>query len=171
MITEYDKYPEAIKQFEILNSLEIHIGVLHDKHLQMIAIVNNDGATIKAKNVPYLMVPTLSKDGQKGYVRLKEVHIPSRQFLERTMVRNKGHWRSYAREQTMKVLAGDLKARPALDYLGHLATEQMKDVITKWTRPHPNAPLTINNKGFNDPLIDTGALRDSITYEVVPKAM
>lgn len=170
MITEYNKYPEAIKQFNIMNSLEIHVGVLHDKHLQMIAVVNNDGATIKAKNVPYLMVPTLSKDGKKGFVKLKEVHIPPRRFMEKTKTHNERRWLSYAQQETMKILAGDMTARHALEYLGHLATEQMKTEIIKFAHP-ANAPLTIANKGFNDPLIDTGALRDSITYEIVPKTM
>ncbi|GEP72026.1 hypothetical protein FD12_GL001398 [Lentilactobacillus rapi DSM 19907 = JCM 15042] len=170
MITEYDKFPKAIEQFDILNSSEIHIGVLHDKHLQMIAIVNNDGATIRAKNVPYLMVPTLGKDGKRGFVRLKEVHIPHRRFMEKTKMHNERRWLSYAQQETMKILAGDMTAMHALHYLGNLATEQMKTEIIKFANP-ANAPLTIANKGFNDPLIDTGALRDSITYRIVPKTM
>lgn len=36
--------------------------------------------------------------------------------------------------------------------------------------PPPNAPSTVRRKGFNSPLIETGSLRSSISYQVRKKA-
>ena len=33
----------------------------------------------------------------------------------------------------------------------------LKETIAEWSDP-PNAPLTIERKGFNDPLVETGKL-------------
>lgn len=52
--------------------------------------------------------------------------------------------------------------------LGSVFVEDMKDAITKWDSP-PNAPLTVAEKGFNDPLIDSGTMRDSVDFKVEKK--
>jgi len=41
----------------------------------------------------------------------------------------------------------------------------LKKIMNEWSSP-PNAPRTVAEKGFNNPLIDTGELRDSIQVKV-----
>lgn len=44
----------------------------------------------------------------------------------------------------------------------------LKKIMSEWSSP-PNAPRTVADKGFNNPLIDTGELRDSIQVKVEGK--
>lgn len=49
--------------------------------------------------------------------------------------------------------------------LGEEFVEQMKAVIVAWDTP-PNSARTEEEKGFNDPLVDTGLMRDSVDYRL-----
>lgn len=55
--------------------------------------------------------------------------------------------------------------RRVMDALGAVAAGEVQQYITDLDSP-PNAPSTVKCKGSSNPLIDTGALRQSITYEV-----
>lgn len=164
---EYNYIDKIEREIDVFNSMQIEVGVLHDDFLQMIAVVNNDGAVIRAKNVPYLVIP-LMKNGVRTYIKKKSVSIPARKFMERTITRHEGRWQTIAVQQITKLMNGDGSAMMALHMIGHIAVEQMKSEIVRFKVPH-NAPLTVANKGFDDPLIDTGALRDAIDYRIVPK--
>ena len=52
-----------------------------------------------------------------------------------------------------------------LEQLGAMAVGEVQKYVTELDTP-PNAPSTIRQKGSSNPLINTGALRQSITYEV-----
>ena len=56
----------------------------------------------------------------------------------------------------------------ALAQMGVIASGGVKTYLTELDSP-PNAPSTIKKKGSSNPLIDTGALRASIRYEVHKK--
>lgn len=55
--------------------------------------------------------------------------------------------------------------RRVMEALGVVAVGEVQQYITDLDTP-PNAPSTIRQKGSSNPLINTGALRQSITYEV-----
>lgn len=55
--------------------------------------------------------------------------------------------------------------RRVMDALGAVAVGEVQKYVTELDTP-PNAPSTIRQKGSSNPLINTGALRQSITYEV-----
>ena len=46
--------------------------------------------------------------------------------------------------------------------------EEFREAIKEWSTP-PNAPLTIANKGFNDPLVHTGEMREAPEGRIVDK--
>jgi len=46
--------------------------------------------------------------------------------------------------------------------------DMLKDSINKWDSP-PNSPATVDNKGFNNPLIETGTMRDSVSSRIENK--
>lgn len=169
MIDDFNYIDKIEHEIDVFNSMAIEVGVLKDDYLQMIAVVNNDGAVIRAKNVPYLVIP-YRKDGVMTYIKKKSVSIPARRFMERTITRHEGRWQTLAMQQLTKLMNGDGTAMMALHMIGHIAVEQMKSEIVRFKVPH-NAPLTVANKGFDDPLIDTGALRDAINYRIVPKSI
>ncbi len=51
---------------------------------------------------------------------------------------------------------------------GMVAQEAIREAIIELDTP-PNAPATIEAKGSSNPLIDTGKMKDSVTWAVRPK--
>lgn len=54
----------------------------------------------------------------------------------------------------------------SLDVIGNIAVGKVKEYMTDLRTP-PNSPATIKKKKSDNPLIDTGSLRASITYKIV----
>lgn len=85
--------------------------------------------------------------------------VPPRPFM-RTCVQNRRKlWRRIVRDE----LAKNEDARVTLAILAQRMVVDLKDYIKIWTMP-PNAPSTIAKKGFNDPLVDTGRMMNSVDW-------
>ena len=68
------------------------------------------------------------------------------------------------------IVKGDtMSAEKEMNKAGMIGRDACKKYITDGTHLAPNAPATIARKGSSTPLIDTGALLNSITYEVRKK--
>lgn len=96
-------------------------------------------------------------------------HIPPRPFLQPAIESNVDQISA----QQAKVVQDALDGKPVdgdMQKLGLLAQSKIKSWFTdprnNWA---PNAPATIARKGSDRPLIDTGALRNSISYVVRQK--
>ena len=61
---------------------------------------------------------------------------------------------------------GKISFDDMLATLGEYGKNELKNVIIKKSTP-PNAPATVRKKGFNDPLIETGKMRDSAKYKII----
>lgn len=53
----------------------------------------------------------------------------------------------------------------ALEIIGQIAVGRVQQYMTELNEP-ANAPSTIERKGSSNPLIDTGAMRQSVTYKI-----
>lgn len=49
--------------------------------------------------------------------------------------------------------------------LGRMLVADTRDVIEQWSSP-PNSALTIELKGFNDPLIETETMKNSVKFKI-----
>lgn len=107
--------------------------------LATVAAVNNFGSADGLIPPRPVLQPAVEKGAQQ-YQRLAEVMIP-------------------------KVLSGQMEMRMLLEQMGILAEGHVKQEITDLRTP-PNAASTIAAKGSDNPLIDTGAFRQSIRYVV-----
>lgn len=94
-----------------------------------------------------------------------EANIPERPFMSETF-RTSG-WARFARNALHTIFRGagtdvrfTLFAR-----LGKFVGKEMQRNIKDWSEP-ANAPLTVAKKGFNDPLIETGFMRDNVKHRV-----
>jgi hypothetical protein len=73
------------------------------------------------------------------------------------------------RKISRKILAGEMTARTAANVLGAYAVGRIRAYVFE----HPldpgwaNAPSTIERKGSDRPLVDTGRLLASLSYQVV----
>jgi hypothetical protein len=65
------------------------------------------------------------------------------------------------------VIEGKRTSDQVLEILGQRAVGQIQERIASGIAP-ANAPSTVAKKGSSTPLIDTGVLRSSITYQVKP---
>lgn len=72
----------------------------------------------------------------------------------------------YLREIEKGVKKGDNLDR-VLEKVGIIAVGKVQQYMTDLKSP-PNAPSTITKKGSSNPLIESGALRQSVTYSVSP---
>ncbi len=87
--------------------------------------------------------------------------IPARPFLDVAIVKNKRAVSDAAEE----VLAGGGSVSQAVDAMGAMAAGRVQQYIAETYIPPPNSPRTIARKGSSHPLIDTGQLRQSITWQ------
>lgn len=85
--------------------------------------------------------------------------VPQRSFLREGVKENKKNYAFMSKRLSMKILSGKITKKKALEILG---LQGQKDVVDKITRL--KTPGLKYRKG--NPLIDTGHLRQSITYEV-----
>lgn len=88
--------------------------------------------------------------------------IPPRPFMRNTIAHNQPRWGELL-GATLK--ATGYSARNALDMAGEKMASQMQIEIKNMETP-PNAPRTIERKGFDKPLIDTGHMLNSVSHEV-----
>ena len=91
--------------------------------------------------------------------------IPARPFLQPAVEEGAPVYRRLAEIMLPKVLSGEMEMQTLLEQMGMLAEGHVKQKITDLRTP-PNAQSTIDKKGSDNPLIDTGALRQSIRYVI-----
>jgi len=95
----------------------------------------------------------------------RTIVIPERSFLRATIDQYR---EAIARRQvllTQGYLLGKFALEPAMELLGQYVVGLIKQRIANGIAP-PNKPSTIARKRSSKPLIDTGQLRNSITYKV-----
>ena len=96
----------------------------------------------------------------------KKWDIPPRPFI-RGWVENHAAEINAAHERFFKQVAeGKLSAEQAMNRLGQFAESGIRKYI-KSGNFEPNADSTIKRKGSSRPLIETGAMRNSVRYKVV----
>ena len=91
--------------------------------------------------------------------------IPERPFMRFSNEQNKGAYRSINRSNAKKIMRGEMTMRRALDLLGIAAQGHIQQSIVDLRSP-ANSPATVKAKGSSNPLIDTGEMRQAVTYLV-----
>lgn len=105
----------------------------------------------------------------------QEEGVPSQNIPTRPAIRvgfmtpiKKGLYDSYFIESMQRIAQGKSTFKQEYESLGRVAKSDLKEVVEKWDTP-PNAPFTVDEKGFNNPLINTGLLYESIDYKVAKR--
>lgn len=176
-------------------TIEVGVFGEDDSFLAMIATVNEFGARIRPKVARHLTIPLMkkyrgknprdfdlffleTKEGHKFLVREKgkdqlefaymladEVNIPERSFLRSTFDNKENEWFELAMKQLDKILHGEQDAQGACETLGKKMASDIQRTMRDIHTP-PNANITQGAKGSSNPLIDTGRLRQSVTWKV-----
>lgn len=114
-----------------------------------------------------------ARDGEGiGNVRLASVHefgagnVPERSFLRSTVREHREKYTAILDKVTRGVADGKIDMLQGLALLGEKVASDVKRRIEADKLGVPLADATIARKGSSVPLIDTGQLKNSITYEV-----
>lgn len=94
-----------------------------------------------------------------------EANIPERAPIRKTFIMKKAEYRKMVGQLVKLVLAEKLTMLKATEILGMWGASEVRSTIVAGVSP-PNAPSTIKRKGSSTPLVDTGQLLNSITFEV-----
>lgn len=90
--------------------------------------------------------------------------IPQRSFIRATIA-EKNNYKDLVAKLFKQVISGQRDEKTALSLLGETIVGDIKMRIAEGIEP-ANSPRTIAAKGSSKPLVDTGQLRNSITYAV-----
>lgn len=93
--------------------------------------------------------------------------IPERSFLRETLDVHHAKVVAFCKKQGAEVVRGTISNEAALNRIGLFVQGLIQARIASGIEP-ANAESTIAAKGSSKPLIDSGQLRASITYEVRP---
>jgi len=91
--------------------------------------------------------------------------IPARPFLGATFDDKRETWGRVADVAISQALTGERSFADGLGILGTMAQQDVQTTIASGDFA-PNSPVTVALKGSSQPLIDTGAMRQAIRYEV-----
>lgn len=112
-------------------------------------------------NLPVAQVAQWQEEGTES--------IPMRPFIRAGfMIKEieKHKWITPQVNQWIDSIAmGRMSWTQLYNHLGPVFVKMMQKEIEDWKIPM-NAPLTVELKGFNDPLIDTGKMMDSVNYRL-----
>lgn len=99
------------------------------------------------------------------YHEFGTVNIPERSFIRSTLNGQSKDIKKIAANQYKKVLNGDISIETGLGILGAFTAGLIQQTFTNndWA---PNTANTQAQKGSATPLIDTGQLRQSISFKV-----
>jgi hypothetical protein len=91
--------------------------------------------------------------------------IPARPFMTKGQQPAIERTAPIAQRLVPKINAGKATIEDVLEVMGPFAVGEFQEAITGATYA-PNAPETVKKKGSSKPLIDTGLMRQSMTYVV-----
>lgn len=89
--------------------------------------------------------------------------IPERPFMRNAMRNNAAKYKAGLLKAAKGIILGETAMPAVLNKLGALAQGDIQSEITSLRSP-PNSPVTIAIKGSSNPLIDTGEMRQAVTW-------
>jgi len=92
--------------------------------------------------------------------------IPERSYIRSTLNSGNDELKQICAKLASDIVNGRRNVDEALKILGEFGVAQVRGKITKTDIPPPLKPATIAAKGSSKPLVDTGALLNSISYEL-----
>lgn len=95
--------------------------------------------------------------------------IPARSFIGSTFDEQRDNLLTVSKNLVKDCLFAKQTVDGALEILGAQLVEAVKDKINSGDITPPNTESTIERKGSDTPLLDTGALRDAVSYKLSDK--
>lgn len=150
---------------EELKTKKVIIGIFgaNDSHILMIARVQEFGCDIQ---VTEKMRAYLHHRGLHLRKETTSIHIPERSFIRRTPQERQSEIDNVIKEGLNRLLTFEIDVTGFYNLVGQALVGITQEVLTSGSY-EPNHPFTIEQKGGKStPLINTGRLRESITWKV-----
>lgn len=164
VIKDIDNTKKYIKKLKSLNNSKILIGITgtFDSNLLMIASVNEFGINI---TVTPKMRAFLHYKGLHLSPGTNEIKIPERSFIRDGFDDNIAKITKIIENKLDSFLFGKINKSVFLNFIGLQLSSILQKHLTDLKSPG-NHPFTVEEKGSSNPLIDSGRLRQAISYEV-----
>lgn len=159
--TTKNDFPKMEASIAELNGLKVNVGVLGGEHAWL-ASIHEYGCRIK---VTPKMRAYLHKKGLHLKDSTTEIVIPERSFLRSGFDENADKVLKTTEAVLPDVLIGTLSVEQYAKLVGLQLASAIKEYAVNLSSP-PNHPFTKQQKGSSNPLVDTGDMINSITYEV-----
>lgn len=137
-----------------LRDLAKAIDSISQKNVYIGVIGNNAGREGELNNAQLMAIHEFGTE-----------HIPERAPIRKTMAKNGDSYGTKFEKGIASVLTGEKDADLILNLVGAQVAGDVVGEIQSGVEP-ALSPQTIKRKGSDKPLIDTGALVQSISYEV-----
>lgn len=157
--TRHDDISKMTRTLEGLDGHAVEVGVLGGEHAWLAAI-HEYGCTIQ---VTPKMRAYLHAHGLHLSETTRSIKIPERSFLRAGYDANVDEVMERARQVVAAAAQGDLTARAALEVVGALLRDRIRDYARDLSDP-PNRPYTRKQKGSSNPLVDTGDMIGGIEW-------
>lgn len=124
---------------------------------------------VRTKNGGLLVKDTVKRGGQARsdiyFYLVKEVTIPERSFIRAGFDENVDVMTNKIKQYMNMVIAGRISADTFLNMIGMEWAGKMQLHLRNLSSP-PNAPITKENKGSSNPLVNTGRLVGAIRHKI-----
>lgn len=173
-------FEAILKQLNELHGAKVTVGVQGEpgknstgqtvssnSDLQKIAYVHEFGYDIE---VTEKMRAWLHYNGIHLKPETKMIHIPERSYIRRAYAEGAADYRQVFNKLIGQLMRSEITVDELLDNLGKQCLNDTYSNIGEGTKPV--SQYTLNHRKSNDnpsPLIDTGNLRDYITYRIEKK--
>lgn len=157
---QMNKIPQIQKAAAQLDGRHVQAGVFGEQ--AWLAGIHEYGCKIKVTNKmrAYLHSQGLHLKDSTAYIT-----IPERAFLRNGYAEGNEGIIQDANTLLPLVLSGDLSSEQYLAQIGQWMVSHIRDYTTALSSP-ANHPFTVEKKGSSNPLVDTGDMIGSISYEV-----
>ena len=154
--------PKALRNIQELNKKDAVIGYHEKNHTEMVAGVQEFGARVPVTDK---MRAYLASQGLPLMASTKEIVIPERAFIRTGFDRGVDDVVRLVEKRIDEAIAGSLPAKVFLHMIGDEMRDQIRDHADDLRNP-ANHPFTVEEKGENDPLEDSGHMIDSMEVKV-----
>lgn len=165
-IRDNNKIPQALKNIREINRRKVGVGYItgddYDNGkitVKGLARVHEFGVDIEV--TPKMRAFFVYKFGIGLKKTTTHIRIPERSFLRNGADGATDDVLLKCKQLIGRAILGNITVREFYEELGDTMAEEIKRYAIELERPE-NTPLTVENKGFDDPLIETGNMINSI---------
>lgn len=158
--TKTNKFPEMQARINNLNGRKIKVGVTGEN--AWLASIHEYGCKI---TITPKMRAWLRANGLPVRASTSHITIPERAFLRGGFDNCHDEITKKAKLLLPNVIRGDLSEKTFYTTVGELFKDRIQDYAEDLKTP-PNHPFTIERKRSSNPLVSTGDMINSISYEV-----